>query len=252
MGVGPSDVREPFARLFTQGMIRLGGTKMSKSKGNLITPAQFFDTVGADALRLHHLFMGPPADDVDWTDAGIKGTSNFLQRLWRVADPESDAVADAEGEAAPEVDRAAHRLIARVSDEYERWSYNTAVAACMEFTNLLYKQGRTPFAIDSVLLLLAPMAPHITAELWERRHPGEHVHEHAWPQADPALAAAEAVTMIVQVNGKVRDRIEVVPSIDEAEMERLALASPKVQEQLDAKKPQRVFAKPPRLINLVV
>ena len=90
LDIAPKDLREPFNRLFTQGMIRLGGTKMSKSKGNLITPAQFFDTVGADALRLHHLFMGPPADDVDWTDAGIKGTSNFLQRLWRVADPESD------------------------------------------------------------------------------------------------------------------------------------------------------------------
>src|SRR5437763_16199838 len=97
--VPPSDLREPFPRLFTQGMIRLGGTKMSNSKGNLITPAEFFDTVGADALRLHHLFMGPPADDGDWTDAGITGTSNFLQRQWRVADPDSDAVAStADGE----------------------------------------------------------------------------------------------------------------------------------------------------------
>jgi leucyl-tRNA synthetase len=253
LDVAPKDLREPFNRLFTQGMIRLGGTKMSKSKGNLITPAQFLDTVGADALRLHHLFMGPPDEDVDWTDAGIKGTSNFLQRLWRVADPESDAVpAAATEDEILEVNRAAHRLIARVSDEYERWSYNTAVAACMEFTNLMHKQGKTGFAVDSLLLLLAPMAPHVTAELWERRHPGEHVHEKAWPQADPAMAAEELVTMIVQVNGKMRDRIQVRPSVDEGEMERLARESPKVQEFLDGHHPKRVIAKPPRLLNLVV
>src|SRR5947209_7765969 len=142
LDIAPKDLREPFNRLFTQGMIRLGGTKMSKSKGNLITPQQFFDTVGADALRLHHLFMGPPADDVDWTDAGIKGTSNFLQRLWRVADPESDAVGAAEESIALEINRAAHRLIAPVSDEYERRAYNTAVAACMEVTNLPYQRGK--------------------------------------------------------------------------------------------------------------
>ncbi|MBV8159899.1 MAG: leucine--tRNA ligase, partial [Acidimicrobiia bacterium] len=275
LDVAPVDVREPFNRLFTQGMIRLGGTKMSKSKGNLVTPAEFFDTVGADALRLHHLFMGPPADDVDWTDAGIKGTSTFLQRLWRVADPASDAVPLAGGGvgvaasgaasgaaasgtgaaasgAALDVDRAAHRLIARVSDEYERWSYNTAVAACMEFTNLLYKRGKTEFAVDALLLLMAPMAPHVTAELWERRHPGQHIHEQQWPEADAAMAAEETVEMVVQVNGKKRDVLNVKPSIDEAEMEVLARSSPRVQELLDGGHPKRVIAKPPRLINLVV
>ena len=252
LDVAPSDLREPFTRLFTQGMIRLGGTKMSKSKGNLITPAEFFDTVGADALRLHHLFMGPPTDDVDWTDAGIKGTSNFLQRVWRLADPGSNAVPTVDGPAADEVDRAAHRLIVRVTGEYERWAYNTAVAAFMEFSNLLLKQGKTDFAVDTLLLLMAPMAPHITAELWERRHPGEHVHERSWPVADPALAAEERITMVIQVNGKMRDKVEVAPSIDEAEMERVALASPKVQDQLDGKKPKRVIARPPRLVNLVL
>src|SRR3954451_20262476 len=191
--------------------------------------------------------MGPPADDVDWTDAGIKGTSNFLQRLWRLAEPESDAGSSAEEARELDINRAAHRLIARVSDEYERWSYNTAVAACMEFTNLLYKQGKTDFAIDSVLLLMAPMAPHITAELWERRHPEQHIHEQEWPQADPLMAAEETVTMIVQVNGKVRDKINVSPSIDEAEMERLARNSPRVQETLDGSRIKSVGDTAPRL-----
>ena len=144
LGVAPAELREPFARLFTQGMIRLGGTKMSKSKGNLVAPEEILDTDGADALRLAHLFVGPPGDDVDWEGVGHRG-------LPPVPPP---AVAPGRarrrrGAAPPratpslEVDRAAHRLIARITDDFERWSYNTAVAAFMEFTNLLYKQGRT-------------------------------------------------------------------------------------------------------------
>ncbi len=252
LGALPSDLREPFARLFTQGMIRLDGSKMSKSKGNLVAPERYVDTVGADALRLFHLFVGPPQDDVDWDDSGIEGCSRFLQRLWRVAEPCTTAVAPAEGEAAAAVDRAAHRLIIRVTDEYERWSYNTAVASFMAFVNLLHKQGSTPFAIDALLLLLAPMAPHITAELWARRHDGGHVHEQPWPVADPELAAPGSVTLVVQVNGKVRDRLEVAPGTDAAEVERLALASAKVREALAGAEPSRVVTRPPRLVNVVI
>src|SRR4051812_23454275 len=196
LDIAPADLREPFARLFTQGMIRLGGGKMSKSKGNLVSPDQYADTVGADALRLFILFMGPPADDVDWNDKGMEGTSRFVHRVWRLAEPSSDAVPAATDDAVNEVDRAAHRLIVRVTDEFERWSYNTAVAAFMEFTNLLYKRGSTEFAIDTLLQLLAPMAPHVSAELWARRHDGQHVHERSWPVADPAMAAVDSVTMI--------------------------------------------------------
>jgi leucyl-tRNA synthetase len=253
LGVAPAGLREPFSRLFTQGMIRMGGSKMSKSKGNLVAPEQYLDTVGADALRLFHLFVGPPQDDVDWDDAGIEGCARFLGRLWRLADPTSGAVPVATGEGAEAVDRAAHRLIARVSDEFERWSYNTAVAAYMEFTNLLYKQGRTDFAVDTLLMVLAPCAPHITAELWERRHPGEpSVHAQPWPVADAAKVAVDTVTLVVQVNGKVKDRIEVDASIDEAEAERLALASDAVQRALEGAAVKKVIARPPKLVNVVV
>ncbi len=249
IGVAPSDLREPFTRLFTQGMIRLGGAKMSKSKGNLVAPEEILDREGADALRLGQLFVGPPADDVDWEGVGIEGTHRFIGRLWRLAHPASDAVAEATGDAAVAVDKEAHRLIARVSDEYERWSYNTAVAAFMEFTNLLYKQGRTDFAVDSLLLLLAPMAPHVTAELWELRH-GTHVHEQAWPTHDPAMLAVDRVTMVVQVKGKVRDRIEVSPDISEDEARALALASDAVQGHLDGE-PRKVIVRPPNIVNIV-
>jgi leucyl-tRNA synthetase len=253
LGLAPKDIREPFKRLFTQGMIRMGGTKMSKSKGNLVAPAQYFDTVGADALRLYHLFVGPPADDVDWaeqTDEVIDGCARFLQRVWRLAVPGSEVTRATDPAAVDTVRRATHRLIARVSNEYERWSYNTAVAAVMEFTNLLYKQGATEEAVDALLLLMAPMTPHVTGELWERRTGGD-IHTEAWPVADAELARLQSVTLVVQVNGKVRDRLEVDPGIDAAEAERLALASDKVTEQLAGAAPKKVIARPPKLVNIV-
>ena len=246
IGLAPKDVREPFKRLFTQGMIRLGGTKMSKSKGNLVSPESIIEQYGADALRLAHLFVTPPGDDVDWEAFGIEGCFRFLKRVWRLA-------TSAETTENAAVDRAAHQLIARVSDEYDRWSYNTAVASLMEFGNLLQKEGATPFAVDTMLKLMAPMTPHIAAELWELRHgAGADIHKEQWPVADPELARPEAVTLVVQVNGKVRDRIEVDPDIDAAEAERLALASAKVQEQVGNGAPKRVIARPPNLVNVVI
>jgi len=252
LGHAPAELREPFARLFTQGMVRLGGTKMSKTKGNLVAPEDILDAEGADALRLAHLFSGPPADDVDWEGVSVEGCARFLQRVWRLAAPDSGAVPAAEGDAVVDVDRAAHRLIQRITDDFEKWSYNTAVAHFMEFTNLLYKRGQTPFAVDTLLQLLAPAAPHVTAELWALLHAGEHVHERSWPVADAELAKVDSVTLVVQVNGKLRDRLEVDAGISEADAEAAALASPKVIEVLDGAAPKKVIARPPRLVNIVV
>jgi leucyl-tRNA synthetase len=260
VGLAPPELREPFARLFTQGMIRMDGSKMSKSKGNLVAPSTYLETVGADALRLFHLFVGPPADDVDWTaqtDSVIEGCGRFLDRVWRLATeppPPRGATTDEEALA---VRRDAHRLIDRVSRDFERWSYNTAVAACMEFVNTLQpyvRAGGDPDvvaeAVDTLLLLLAPMTPHLAAEAWERRH-GDHVHGRPWPVADPALLVEETVTMVVQVRGKVKDRIEVAPDVDAATAEALALASPAVTAALDGATPTRIIVKPPRLVNVV-
>ena len=139
-----------------------------------------------------------------------------------------------------------------ITEDFEKWSYNTAVAHFMEFTNLLYKRGHTPFAIDTLLQLLAPAAPHITAELWALRHAGEHVHERSWPVADAELAKVDSVTMIVQINGKLRDKFDVDPGIGETEAEALALASPKVAEALGGLTPAKVIVRPPKLVNIVV
>ena len=174
----------------------MDGTKMSKSKGNLVAPAQYYETVGADGLRLFHLFVGPPADDFDWTDQTdqvIEGCGRFLDRLWRLVDrgrrPNAGGDESAEDLS---VRRATHRTIDQVGADLERWSYNTAVAHCMELVNLLQRyvradagphEGVLDEACDALLLLMAPMSPHVTAELWERRHTAPaSVHAQTWPR----------------------------------------------------------------------
>jgi len=264
LGVAPAGLREPFQRLFTQGMIRLGGTKMSKSRGNLVAPEEILDAQGADALRLAHLQVKPPQEDVDWEDFGIDGCAKFLARVWRLAVPGSDLSAEARTgettEADTEVDRITHRLVARITDEYDRWSYNTAVAGFMEFTNTLYRYVQTDdgphaatldAAVDALLQVMAPAAPHLCAELWEIRR-GGHVHLESWPEADPTKLIDEMVTMVIQVNGKVRDRVEVSADLDEAGAEAAALASERVQAALAGGEPLKVIIRPPRLVNVVV
>ena len=264
LGVAPPGLREPFQRLFTQGMIRLGGTKMSKSKGNLVAPEPILDRQGADALRLAHLQVKPPQEDVDWEDFGIDGCAKFLVRVWRLAVPGSDLWSDARAGdptgADVDIDRATHRLVARITDEYDRWSYNTAIAGFMEFTNTLYRYVQADdgphtetldAAIDALLQVMAPSAPHLCAELWEMRR-GGHVHLEPWPEADPAKLVDDTVTMVIQINGKVRDRVEVPADLDEAAAEALALASDKVLTALAGGEPRKVIVRAPRLVNIVV
>jgi leucyl-tRNA synthetase len=268
VGLARSEPREPFKRLFTQGMITMDGAKMSKSKGNLIEPDHYFATVGADSLRLFHLFVGPPADDFDWSsqsDQMMEGCHRFLARVWRLGTGgvERVTLVDRAPTASDvDLDKATHRLVDKISHDFERWSYNTAVAAAMEFVNTVYRHVQAPegarhvsvdFAIDTLLLLLAPMAPHIAAELWERRHQdGSDVHAQSWPVADPAMVKMDTVTMVVQVNGKVRDRLEVDVGIGEEDATALALAAPKVVAALDGRPAAKVISRPPRLVNVVV
>ncbi len=268
IGLAPVELREPFVRLFTQGMITMDGSKMSKSKGNLVAPEHYFDGVGADALRLFHLFVGPPADDFDWgeqTDQMIEGCHRFLGRVWRLGIGAVDRVELVEREPSEsdlDMEKETHRLIDRVSSDFDRWSYNTAVAAAMEFVNSVYRRIQSSdgarretvdFAVDSLLLLLAPMVPHITAELWERRHPDSpSIHTQPWPSADPAQVKLDVVTMVVQLNGRVCTRIEVDAGIGESDATDLALADPKVVRAIAGRPVKRVIARPPGLVNLVV
>ncbi|WP_308464417.1 leucine--tRNA ligase [Ferrimicrobium sp.] len=257
LGIIPSTLREPFKRLFTQGMIRLGGSKMSKSKGNLVTPQRYFDTVGADALRLFHLFVGPPADDFDWTDQTdemIEGCHRFLQRVWALAD--RIPVTNGDPDRGAPIYLTISQLIARATDGIERWAYNTSVAALMELTNGLSKaegDGADAATLDygyrTLLELLAPMAPHIASELYERRY-GADVHVQSWPKADHAILEAATVTLVIQVNGKTRGTLPIDPSATEETI--LPLAEEAIATHLDGVAIKRVIAKLPRVINFVV
>ncbi len=264
LGYTPKDLREPFERLFTQGMVRMGGSKMSKSKGNTVAPEDFINDHGADSLRLAILQAKPPAEDVDFEDFQLEGCERFLNRVWRLAATDPELIKNIRSGATTatdnEIDAAAHRLIDRVTGEYERWAYNTAVAGFMEFTNTLYKYVQSDegandetlsFAVDTLLRLMAPAVPHISAELWAMRHDDEHIHELTWPTADPAKLVVSEVTMIVQINGKLRDRIDVAAEITESDAEAMAMASPKVQAQLDGATPKKVIVRAPNLVNIV-
>ncbi len=257
--------REPFKRYFAQGMIRMDGSKMSKSKGNLIAPSKYFERVGADALRLFHLSVGPPEQDFDWTDQSdkiIDGCGRFLDNVWcSLLEEAVPGRGGPLGEEDVAFRRLIHQSIRAVSGEIERWSFHTAVAQCRELHNGLLRYARLDGgphaevfaeAADTLLLLLAPMTPHVTAEIWERRRPDEPgVHAHRWPSFDPEFVKEPSVTMVVQINGKVRDRIEVSPEIGAEEAEALALNSARVVEHLAGAAPRRVVVRPPTLVNVV-
>lgn len=264
LGIVPSDLREPFSRLFSQGMIRMDGSKMSKSRGNLVAPSRYFETVGADALRLFHLSVAPPTDDVDWTDQSeemIEGAARWLGRVWRLVTGQAGTAVERDDR---EVDRALRRLvhqsIARVTEDIGRFAFNTAVATLRELVNACYRGLQSPEgvsraaldeAVDALVSMLAPMTPHLAAELYARRHGGL-VHRTSWPTYDPALAAVEEETLVVQVNGKVRDRLAVPAHLSAEEAERRALSSARVQAALAGRTPARIVARPPRLVNIVL
>ncbi len=263
IGAAPASLREPFKRLFTQGMVRLGGGRMSKSKGNLVAPEAIIDEVGADALRLAILQVKPPAEDVDWEDFQIEGCSRFLNRVWRLAAPGTDLFESARTgdltDADVEIDRATHALIARITGDYDRWSYNTAVAAMMEFTNAVYKYVQSvqgphrdtlEAAVDALLRVMAPAVPHIAGELFELRGHGD-IHARPWPDFDPAKLVTTTETMVIQVNGKVRDKIDVATDISDADAEALALASEAVQRHLDGGEPRKIIVRAPKLVSIV-
>ncbi|MGH8912754.1 MAG: leucine--tRNA ligase [Acidimicrobiia bacterium] len=257
MGLAP--VEEPFARLFTQGMITLGGAKMSKSKGNVVDPLALFASHGADALRLYHLFMGPPTDDTVWDDHGVDGTSRFLDRVWRLATGEMGPVTErdqtpADREALAET----HRTVQKVTEDIERFAFNTAVPALMTLVNALveYVRGgarrQTLDECVSILLrLISPMAPHVAHELWERTGHETMLATEAWPEWDSELAKRARVTLVVQVNGKVRDRFEVDADISAQQAEQMALDSERIRDWVGDGEVRKVIARPPKLVNIV-
>jgi leucyl-tRNA synthetase len=249
--------REPFSRLFTQGMIYRNGAKMSKSKGNVVSPDEAVARYGADALRLYILYMGPAEQDKEWSEAGIEGTARLIDRLWRLT-LEVAARGSADAPADGELVRAAHRTIDRVSDDIlRRFQFHTPIAALFELVNEIYRVKDDParvgdvrFATETALSLIQPYAPHVAEELWQRLGHAR-LWEAPWPEADQALVVEDVVEIAVQVNGKLRDRLQVPAGTDDDELVALALASERVQAHLRGGEPRRTIVVPDRLVNVV-
>jgi leucyl-tRNA synthetase len=266
--LGFLSVQEPFANLFTQGMITRDGAKMSKSKGNTVSPAEYVERYGADTARTYVCFMGPPERGGDWSDEGVEGVNRFLSRLWRLCgEVEAMQAGDLDSDAAAgegrELLAKAHWAIDKSTRDFERgFQFNTAIAAVMELVNEAYrlKNGlyaspegvaTVRFATACAASLIFPFAPHLGAEVWERLEGGR-VWEDRWPAADARLLMSDTVTLVAQVNGKLRDRIEAAADAPESELLALARQSEKVAKHLDGKEVVKEIVVPGKLVNLVV
>ena len=257
--------KEPFARLFTQGMIYKDGAKMSKSKGNIVAPDELADRWGADSLRLYVLFMGPPEDDAEWSDGGIGGAFRFLQRTWNLVHEVKAAGSGVELDAgdpaalSPEgllVARKAHWAIDKATrDSEQRFHFNTAIAAGMELLNEISRARDSAepravaFATTALVSLMQPFVPHVAEELWEVLG-GKRLWTEPWPTADDRFLTSDTVTIVVQINGKVRARVEVAAGLSDDEVQARALDA--VAAHLDGREPRRVIVVPGKLVNIVV
>jgi leucyl-tRNA synthetase len=272
--LGMVDHSEPFTHLLTQGMVLKDGAVMSKSKGNVVDPDTMIGRVGADALRLYVMFVAPPEKEVEWTDSGLEGSYRWLHRVWHIAQQWRQRVVaagassiDASTLSAPEraMRRKTHETIRRVTIDVDvRKQFNTAISAMMELVNDLYAfskaQEQEPStrgvavareAIESLIVMLSPFAPHTAEELWEQYGHTGTLSATRWPPYDADAARAEEIVIPVQVNGKVRARLTVPPDIADEELQRRALADPSVQSYTEGKAVRKVVIAKGRLVSIV-
>ncbi len=270
--VGLTTNDEPFENLLTQGMVLKDGAKMSKSKGNTVDPQGLIDQYGADTARLFMMFASPPEQSLEWSDAGVEGAYRFLKRLWHQVyefhviyiRKDGNVVAldiNSLNESQKAMRRKTHETIAKVSDDIgRRYTFNTAIAAVMELMNALVKfndgsaQGRavTKESLQAVVLLLSPIVPHITHELWEALGENSSLIDHAWPKVDESALVKDSLQIIVQVNGKLRSRIEVPANASKDEIEAAAINDENVKRFTDDKQVVKVIVVPGKLVNIVV
>ena len=256
--------REPFNKLLNQGMMHApDGRLMSKSKGNVITPDEVVAEYSADALRAYELFLGPFEQDAIWSDRGINGVFRFLNRVWRLILKEKPLIftkrpSGGAEDISRQLQKMTHKTIKKVTLDFEKFKFNTAVAALMEYINFLYSSLDKKVleeiwseTIDTLMLLLAPIAPFMTEELWERTGHKESIHIQPWPKWDEKLTYEEKFTLVIQVNGKLRDRVEVPVGISDEEMKKIALKSPNAQKFIKDKEILKFITVPNKLINIV-
>ncbi len=265
--LGLFDGDEPFRNLLTQGMVIKDGAKMSKSKGNVVDPDYILTRYGADTARLFSLFAAPPERDLDWSDQGVDGASRFLNRVWTIVYKHIDAIknvkpagTEARGDS---LYRRTHLTIKKVTEDIEReFHFNTAIAALMEMVNEMYdytSSGVTGMqlsvlrsSIDSLTLLMAPFAPHFAEELWEGIGGKASIANAPWPRHDPEAILASEITVVVQVNGKVRSKLTLPAGTSDTDIEAAALADAKVKEFMNGRPPKKVIVVQGKLVNVVV
>lgn len=266
--LGHINCDEPFTNLLTQGMVIKDGTKMSKSKGNVVDPNSLIEKYGADTARLFSLFAAPPEKDLDWSDQGVDGSFRFLNRIWKLVHDRLDII-----KTAPKFDpnaltpeeknlrRAVHKSIRKVTEDIEeRFHFNTAIASVMELLNTLQSaRQETPNhapvmkeALESVVLLLAPFVPHITEELWEAMGHTIPLSRTPWPTYDPEAIVDNEALVVVQVNGKLRAKITVAADCDGDQLKQAALTDAKVAAFIEGKQIKNVICVPGKLVNIVV
>jgi leucyl-tRNA synthetase len=261
--------QEPFTNLLTQGMVLKDGAKMSKSKGNVVSPEDIIARYGADTARLFILFAAPPERDLEWSDQAVEGCYRFLNRVWRLVVPMVEILKTAPPVSGAELvginremRRVTHVTIKKVtSDIADRFNFNTAVSAVMELVNVLYQYREVPEtdqepavlreAVENLLLLLAPFAPHITEELWEATGHEDSIHRQQWPVYDPEAIVEDEITIVVQINGRVRERLLIPAGLTAAEMQEKVLQEPRVLKLIEGKKVLKVIPVPGRLVNIV-
>jgi leucyl-tRNA synthetase len=255
--MGLVDFGEPFLKLFNQGIIIADHQKMSKSKGNVVNPDVYVSDLGADTVRAYLMFLGPWDQGGEWDDSGISGLSRWLNRIWNLVLDEYISRGSGGDE---ELVRLTHQTIKRVSEDADRMRFNTMVAALMEFSNYLGKVKESGSAsiptwknsVKTLILMLSPTAPHLAEEIWEKLGYKYSVHNQKWPEWDEALTKTEEITLVVQVNGKVRDRVMVSASIVAEEAKKMAAATDKVKPFLEGKQVVNIIYIPGKLVNIVV
>ncbi len=274
---GHIDFDEPFSNLFTQGMITRNGSKMSKSAGNTVDPNPLIEKYGADTVRVYTLFIGPPEKDAEWNDRSVEGAFRFINRVWRLYEKYNGLFGSSDKECPDpakldedhiEVYRKTQQTIQRVKDDILGGSFhfNTAISALMELTNSLYlyvdendgfKSGNEDsialfrYSMKNLVILLSPMAPHICEEIWERTGHGETIFKEGLPVADEKYLRADTYTLVLQVNGKIRSRIDVEKDLDKKDLERRALEDPKIISFIEGKIVRKVITIPGKLVNIV-
>ncbi|MBS1877560.1 MAG: leucine--tRNA ligase [Acidobacteria bacterium] len=260
--IGLVTTGEPAKNLFTQGMVLKDGTAMSKSKGNIVDPEEMVEKYGADTCRLFVLFAAPPERDMDWQESAVSGQRRFLERVYRFVTAHVDKASIAAGEPTPGDRRALrklHQTVRKVTTDFDsRWHFNTSIAALMELVNELYEvrndltANSLPEVLEKLTLLLGPFAPYASQDLWDQLGRQGLVFRQPWPSYDDELAKEEQAEIPVQVNGKLRAKITVAFGTDAKELERLALAEPKVRAFTDGKQVVKIIVVPDKLINIVV